>query len=235
MTRHTIVVLLALSFLGLQSAEADLVISVEPTSDAYLVGDVGRADVFIHSNNSPNDELDSFFFDLRVEGGSGVAFETPPSRDFMTKSDYVFFDRSLNVAGDFSALVSDSGATLSFSDVSNDTTTEDALPKMIPDSSSPLLLGSFSFLANSPGDFTIGLGSSSFGDADFETIGYTSTGGSFRVTAVPEPGSFAVLALAAAGVCFLRKRRSRSNSAANAAGWHQCRRRRTTRSPKPHD
>lgn len=193
-------------------ANAGLILSVEPSASDFLVGQTGSLNVFVYSDAA--DEVDSFLFDLNITGGTGVAFTDPQSESYLTDSDYVFFDRSLSEQFSLpTTMVSNNGATLTMTDVSSNPTTGLAFPKLIPDSTNPLLLGSFTFDANAIGSYTVALApSSSFSDSNFNLIPYSVAGGSFNVSAVPEPSSLVLLGLGAAGFGLMRRRRNQQPS-----------------------
>lgn len=197
-----------------QVCRAALVITLTPSSGTYFVGDVGTIDVMVHSNNAPNDLLDSYLFSLNVTGGAGVTFVAPQSEAYLTDPNYVFSGRSANIALGLPATsLSNAGATLTAADVSYDPVTV-SNPKVIPTSATPLLLGRFAFTAGSIGDYSIAFDpSSSFSDVNFNTFSYpTPTPASFSVTAVPEPSSLALLAVTVSAVLGVRAWRRRSSS-----------------------
>jgi hypothetical protein len=201
-----------------QVCRAALVITLTPSSGTYFVGDVGTIDVMVHSNNAPNDLLDSYLFSLNVTGGAGVTFVAPQSEAYLTDPNYVFSGRSANIAFGLPATsLSNAGATLTAADVSYDftpATLGNPLPRVIPSAATPLLLGRFAFTAGLIGDYSIAFDpSSSFSDVNFNTFSYpTPTPASFSVTAVPEPSSLALLAVTVSAVLGVRAWRRRSSS-----------------------
>ena len=76
-----------------QICRAALVITLNPSSSNYMVGDVGTIDVMVHSDNAPNDLLDSYLFNLNVTGGAGVAFASQ-TEAYLADPNYVFSGRS---------------------------------------------------------------------------------------------------------------------------------------------
>lgn len=218
MMRLFCLALVAAIMLQSQVVRADLVINTVSSAANYNVGDTGSVSVFVHSTNAPNDALDSFLFDLNISGG-GVTFSIPQSESFLTNSNYVFYQRSANIALSLPATsVSNAGATLTLADVSYDLTPGPTLgnpmPRTILGANSPFLLGTFTFTANAVGNYSIGLDpSSSFSDVNFNTFGYTASSANFSVSAVPEPSSFVLASLTAAGCLLARRRRKKIRGA----------------------
>ena len=219
MMRLFCLALVAAIMLQSQVVRADLVINTVSSAANYNVGDTGSVSVFVHSTNAPNDALDSFLFDLNISGGSGVTFSIPQSESFLTNNNYVFFQRSANIALSLPATsVSNAGATLTMADVSYDLTPGptlgNLLPRTILDANSPFLLGTFTFTANAVGNYSIGLDpSSSFSDVNFNTFNYSANPANFSVSAVPEPSSFLMASLTAAGCLLARRRRKKMRGA----------------------
>lgn len=195
---------LALQFSTLHAA---LVVSITPSAQEYLEGDVGQLDVHVSSDSA--DELDSFLFDLDIAGGAGVEFERPQSEAFLSDSDYVFFERSLNVnLGLPATLVSEGNSKLTMTDVSANPSDGTPFPRLIPDASNPLLLGQFSFRAAGAGQYDVRLnqGTSSFSDVNFATFDFSPASATFSVSAVPEPSGLLGLSSAVA-LLWMRRRR----------------------------
>lgn len=201
-----------------QVCRAALVITLNPSSSTYFVGDVGTIDVMVHSNNAPNDLLDSYLFSLNVTGGAGVTFVAPQSEAYLTDPNYVFSGRSANIAFSLPATsLSNAGTTLTAADVSYDFTPATLgapLPRVIPNAAAPLLLGRFAFSAGAVGNYSISFDpSSSFSDVNFNTFSYPNpAAASFSVTAVPEPSSLALLAVTASVVLGARAWRRKFSS-----------------------
>lgn len=212
MIRIRSLLLAALLLTSCQAARAALVLTVTASSSVYDVGDVGTVDVLVHSTNAPNDQLDSFLFDLNVTGGSGVTFVTPQPETYLTDPNYVFANRSANVALGLPATApANAGTTLTAADVSYDltpATLSEPLPRAIPDSTSPLLLGRFAFNVGGSGNYTISIDpSSSFSNVAFDTFDYTSNTANFTVTVVPEPSSMALVLISGGAVAYRRWRK----------------------------
>lgn len=199
-------------------ARAGLVLNVIPSSGSYVEGSTGTADVLIYSNSS--DQLDSFLVTLNVGGGSGVTFASPQPEAFLSDAAYVFNGRSANIAFSSPAtVVSNAGSTVTLGDVSYDfVSPPNANPRTIPGSANPLLLGRFEFLAGAPGNYNLTIDpSSSFSDVGFNTFSFSSTGGSFIVTAVPEPSSLALVTICTASAFWMRRRKQLRASKASLA------------------
>jgi len=193
-------------FSSSSTLHAAIVLTVTPSSSTFVEGDSGFIDVMISSTSS--DSLDGYLFDLNITGGSGAVFGVQ-SDAFLTNSNYVFFGRSANVANSFAAsMISGGGSIATLADNSYDfLSPPDSLPFTL--SSSPSLLARLQFNAVSAGVFTVGINAatSSFSDANFDPFTFTSTGGSFEVTAVPEPSSLVLAGIAGVGAVMAKRRR----------------------------
>jgi hypothetical protein len=189
------------------SLRAAIVLTVVPSSASFVEGDSGFIDVMISSTSS--DALDGYLFDLNITGGSGAVFGVQLDA-FLTDSNYVFFGRSANVADSLAAsTISGGGSVATLADNSYDfASPPNALPFTLPGSGSPSLLARLQFNAVSIGSFTVDINAatSSFSDANFDPFAFTSTGGTFNVTAVPEPGSMILVGLIGFGGVMYRRR-----------------------------
>ena len=207
------IALLVLTWSGARTAQADLVLSVTPSAATYNAGDTGFLDVMIYSDAA--DALDSFLFGLNITGGAGAVFSAVQTEAFLTDPSYVFFNRSANVNVPLPATTV-GGSTISVADVSYDTGSlplpGDPLPLVLPGIGAPLLLARVEFDAVSAGVFNVDIDpGSTFSDIGFNNFAFTSTGGSFTVTAaaVPEPASImlaCVTGLAAGAIRYRRRR-----------------------------
>jgi hypothetical protein len=213
MSFHTCCLMTPLLLLVAQPASAALVITIEPSSTSLVEGQSGTIDILAYSTNSPNDLLDSFLLGVNITGGTGIVFRNPQSEAFLSDPNYVFFNRSSNVAESMTSFVSLAGDEATIGDVSYNFTSQpagDSHPFAIPSLGSPSLLARLQFDAISPGTFNFSIDSaSSFSDENFDLFDFSATGASFTVTAVPEPSSLAVLLVAAAGSGALQLRRKR--------------------------
>lgn len=74
--------LACLLMVDIPMAMSALTINLTPSSGSYTAGETGFLSVFVHSNNVPNDQLDSFLITLNITGGAGVTFinPQPPNR-----------------------------------------------------------------------------------------------------------------------------------------------------------
>jgi len=187
--------------------QAGVILTVVPSSASFVEGSSGFIDVMISSNSS--DALDGYLFDLNITGGSGAVFGVQ-SDAFLTNSNYVFFGRSANVANTLAAsTISGGGSIATLADNSWDFTSlppGDPLPFTL--SGSSRLLARLEFNANGAGVFNVNIDSatSTFSDAAFSTFAFTSTGGSFTITAVPEPSSMVLVGLIGFGGLMCRRK-----------------------------
>ena len=197
------------------SLRADIILTVVPSSGSFVEGSSGSIDVMISSNSSV--ALDAYLFDLNITGGSGAVFGLQ-SDAFLTNSNYVFFGRSANVANSLAAsTISGGGSIAALADNSYDFASlplpGDSLPFAL--SGAPRLLARLEFNAIGAGAFNVNIDpASTFQDAAFNDFAFTSTGGSFSVTAVPEPSSMALVGLIGAGSYVYRRRTAKRKIAA---------------------
>lgn len=213
MNKYFVFSLLLLAFIG-GRAQATIVLTVQPSSASYMVGDVGFIDVMVHSTSS--DALDSFAAQVSIAGGLGAQFASPgmAPEAYLSDLDYVFFQRSANFELGVPAIASTSldGLSTSFADFTFDTGSAppgDPLPVTLPDSTTPLLLARLQFTAVGAGNFTVDVDpspTSSFFDGAATEFDFTSTPGAFSITAVPEPSSIALVGLVGVGGYFYRRR-----------------------------
>ncbi|MEM9825892.1 MAG: PEP-CTERM sorting domain-containing protein [Planctomycetota bacterium] len=187
-------------------ARSDIAVTFDGPTD-LVVGQSATYQLFATSDSA--DILDAFGVTLSISGGSGLVFSDLQSDAYLTDSDYVFFNRSGNVALGQSGITSDAGS-LSFADFSDDQSQapNPGMSDPFTFGSGSVLLGEFSLDAVSFGDFSIVAEpdpATSFLDPGFSTITFSST--SFNVSAVPEPSG---VLLAGGMVAFLIHRRRKS-------------------------
>jgi len=189
------------------SLRADIILTVVPSSAIFEVGNSGFIDVMISSTSS--DALDGYLFDLNITGGSGAVFGVQ-SDAFLANSNYVFFGRSANFANSLAAsTISGGGSDAKVGDASYDFASlppGDSLPFTL--SGSSRLLARLEFNAIGAGVFNVNIDSatSTFSDAAFNNFAFTSTGGSFNITAVPEPSSMVLVGLIGFGSLMYRRK-----------------------------
>jgi len=202
-------------FFSSSSLHATIVLTVTPSSSTFVEGSSGFIDVMISGTSS--EQLDGYLFDLNITGGSGAVFGVQ-SGAFLTNSNYVLFGRSANVANSLAASsISGGGSIATVADNSYDFSSlplpGDSLPFTL--SGSPRLLARLEFNATGAGVFNVDIDpASTFADAALSNFAFTSTGGSFSVTAVPEPSSMALVGLIGAGSYVYRRRTAKRKIAA---------------------
>lgn len=211
MIKKCVWLVLMFALLNASSIQAAVVLTVVPSASSFNVGDTGFVDVLIHSDSG--DALDSYLASATITGGPGALFAAPGavSEPYLSDSSYVFFNRSANVANNLNAITA-GGATAVFGDVSYDFGSAppgDPLPLVLPGAGAPRLLARLAFNAVSEGSFTVNIDpTSSFIGAPptFDDFAFSSTPGSFSITAVPEPSSMALVGLIGAGSYLYRRR-----------------------------
>ncbi|KLU06070.1 hypothetical protein RISK_001921 [Rhodopirellula islandica] len=193
---------LTLSSLASTEARAALTLTIDGPQE-LTVGQSATYSVFGTSDN--DDEVDFFAMLFTISGDPGLAFSATQSDDFLTNPDYVFFDRSGNVALGLPATTL-AGGSLSIADFSDD---QSAAPDVgLPDPFTlgvdSQLIGQFSVDAVSAGTFSIAIDpTSSFNDLSFNLTPFSST--PLSVTAVPEPSSLLAMAGVAGGLAWRRR------------------------------
>lgn len=192
--KHIFIRVLGIAFylsVSTHQAPADIILTITPNAAVYSPGDSGSLDIFI---SGQNDELDAFLFGVNITGGSGVVFDDPQNESFLNDSDYVFFGRSSNFINTNPSTFVDPGlANVTIADLSDDGL-GGSDPYVFNNDQRLLAQLTFSILSGGTYEFTIDP-TSSFSDAAFATINYTSNPASFNVAAVPEPSSWIVLTL----------------------------------------
>ena len=202
---------LVFALLDAASTKAAVVLSVVPSASSFNVGDTGFLDVLIHSDSG--DALDSYLASASISGGAGAVFATPGAapEPYLADSNYVFFNRSANVANNLNTITS-GGTTAVFGDVSYDFGSAppgDPLPFVLPGAGAPRLLARLAFNAVSAGNFTVNIDpTSSFVGAPptFDDFAFSSAPGNFSITAVPEPSSMSLVGLIGAASYLYRRR-----------------------------
>jgi hypothetical protein len=204
------------------SNKADATLNVSVLDTTLEVGGDGTIDVEI---SGTGDLVAGMFLELRITPIGGVAssliFEDPQTVSFRNDANYLFFADSANENGAFDprSVFQDTLQQDSFADndgtssLSNVSVTASrllgriSLKHIVPLGTLPDSVVGDTFLVSvigSSGDFT----ETDFVDSDLNAIDFTSTAGTVRLqaTAVPEPGSVAILT-AMGVVAVYRKRR----------------------------
>jgi len=194
---------LALSALGNTPARAEISLTIDGP-ELVRVGQSATYSVLGSSN--ANDVLDGFGIILNASGGPGLSFSSTQSSDFLTDSDYVFFNRSGNAATNFPATALSDGS-LSIADFSDDQSASPnpGMSDPFTFGAEPRLFGQFSVDAVAPADFSIAFDpTTSFNDPNFDLISFTST--PLNVTAVPEPSSLLAMLVVVGAIAWRRRR-----------------------------
>jgi hypothetical protein len=214
------------------SASAAIIVSYSSSTSVPLVAGSGASlDVFVRSSDG-TDMLDGFQveFGLTSSGGpvGGIRFVDPQSDAQLGETNYVFFGRSLSAnTGAPVGAVSGGGAFFSGYDATDDGTgfpfagNQDPLSLGMSD----LLLFRLNFEADFAGDYVLNLSADFFSD-QLDPISFPlpidTLPGSFTLSvssgaaAVPEPGTFGVLALFASAYAARRRFQDRANPPADA-------------------
>ena len=214
------------------SASAAIIVSYASSTSVPLVAGSGASlDVFVRSSDG-TDSLDGFQvgFGLTSAGGpvGGLRFVDPQSDAQLGETNYVFNGRSLSAnTGAPVGAVSGSGAFFSGYDATDDGTglpfagNPDPLPLGMFD----LLLFRLNFEADFAGDYVLNLSADFFSDQLDPVSSPLPIGtlpGSFTLSvssgaaAVPEPGTFGVLALFASAYVARRRLQDRANPRADS-------------------
>lgn len=217
------------------SASAAIIVSYASSTSVPLVAGSGASlDVFVRSSDG-TDILDGFQveFGLTSAGGpggpvGGLRFVDPQSDAQLGETNYVFNGRSLSEnTGAPVGAVSGSGAFFSGYDATDDGTGLPFAgnPYPLPLGMSDLLLFRLNFEADFAGDYVLNLSADFFSD-QLDPVSspllIETLPGSFTLlvssgaAAVPEPGTFGVLALFASAYVARRRLQDRVNPSADS-------------------
>ncbi|MCD0459897.1 PEP-CTERM sorting domain-containing protein [Roseiconus lacunae] len=199
-----------------ERASADVILSVN--SGSMQAGGALSLDVVV-SDTSPTEGIAEMALVLEITpltdvGDSSLNFVNPQSEAYLEEADYVFFDNSDVVLnpGDPVATVGPFGQVVEFFDLTFDFNNELASPgKVLATIQLQHLLGGES-IANVIGDeFEIAVNTdfteffNAAGDPVFVDLAGT-TSGMVTITAIPEPSTLGLLAIATTGFVLRRRR-----------------------------
>jgi len=232
---RTFVLALVMVFCLAHSVTAGIIVSIAPSTSVPLVAGSGASlDVFIRSSDG-FDVLDGFQveFGLTSAGGpvGGLRFADPQLDSQLSAGNYVFIGRSLSFnTGAPVGAVSGLGSSFLGYDATDDGSAAPNVgnPNPLTLGTSPQLLFRLDLFADFAGDYLLDILSADFFSDQLDPpanpllIDTLPASYSLSVTgsaAVPEPGTFAMLAIAGAGFIG-RKWRRRAKSGLQVAESH---------------